>query len=103
MSALIYCPFPDKVHAREVAGQLLDEKLIVCANILGDVESIFVWEGQRDHSQEVGVLFKTCEKFLDPCVERLEDLHRYKTPAIFGWRCDAAKPSTLAWLETLGA
>lgn len=96
--ALAYAPFPDSASAREVAGTLLAEKLIACANILGPVEAVFEWKGERASEQEVGVLFKTTGNALDTLIERLGELHPYDTPAILGWCCDAAHPATLGWL-----
>lgn len=103
MSALIYCPFPDRETARDIAGLLLDEKLIACANILGAVESIFEWEGSRDSAEEIGVLFKTHADVLEKATERLGILHPYDTPAVMGWRCDAVPKATQDWLGALGS
>jgi periplasmic divalent cation tolerance protein len=96
--ALAYAPFPDRDTAREVAGTLLAEKLIACANIIGAVESVFEWEGERASEEEVGVLFKTTAATLDALIERLGELHPYDTPAILGWHCDTGHPATLDWL-----
>lgn len=97
-AALVWCPFPDADSARSAAATLLDERLIACANILGAVESHFVWDGARASGSEVAVLFKTTGDGLAPLVARLGDLHPYDTPAIIGWHCDAAHPASLAWL-----
>ncbi len=98
-AALAWCPFPDSESARAAAGTLLDERLIACANILGAIESHFVWEGARASGTEVGVLFKTTAERLEDLVERLGELHPYDTPAIFGWLVDEVHPATLAWLN----
>lgn len=97
-AALVWCPFPDAESARAAAAALLDERLIACANILGSIESHFVWEGARASGTEAGVLFKTTAERLEDVVERLGDLHPYDTPAIFGWLVDETHPATLAWL-----
>lgn len=97
-AALIWCPFPDPETARSVTGQLLDERLIACANILGTMESHFLWHGARSSGSETAVLLKTTADLLDICVARLGLLHPYDTPAIIGWRCTVADPATLAWL-----
>lgn len=97
-AALIWCPFPDLETARAIAGQMLDAKLVACANILGPIESHFLWQGERGSASETGVLFKTTAALLSDAVERLGKLHPYDTPAIAGWRVDAAFPATIAWL-----
>jgi periplasmic divalent cation tolerance protein len=97
-AALVWCPFPDTDSARAAATTLLDERLIACANIFGAIESHFVWDGARASGSEIAVLFKTTGDGLTLLVERLGSLHPYDTPAIMGWRCDAAHPASLAWL-----
>jgi len=97
-AALIYTPLPDAETARAIAGTLLDEKLIACANILGPIESVFVWEGRTQSAEEVAVLFKTTSERHDLAMSRLGTLHPYETPAIVGTVCDIAHPDTLGWL-----
>jgi len=103
IAALVWCPFPDREEAHKAAALLLSEKRIACANIVQGIESIYEWEGQVASSNEVAVLLKTTASQLDELTARLGECHPYDTPAIVGWRCDAAHPATLQWLgETLG-
>jgi periplasmic divalent cation tolerance protein len=97
-AALVWCPFPDVDSARTAAATLLSEGLIACANIIPVIESHFVWEGKPDHASEAGMLCKTTADIMPLAIERLGALHPYDTPAIIGWRCDAAHPASLAWL-----
>lgn len=97
-AALVWCPFPDTDSARAAADALLDDQLIACANILGAIESHFVWNGARATGSEVAVLFKTTAARLEDVVERLAELHPYDTPAIIGWHANAVHPATFAWL-----
>lgn len=97
-AALVWCPFPDTESARAAADALLDERRVACANILGTIESRFVWDGARAVGSEVPVLFKTTAAGLEAVIERLGELHPYDAPAIIGWQADAAHPATLAWL-----
>lgn len=103
MTAMMYAPFPDRESARSAAKQLLSEKLIACANVLGEIESLFVWEDRPDSSTEIGVIFKTDSTLLDRASERLGELHPYDTPAILGWRCESSAPKTRDWLAGLRA
>ena len=99
MSALIWCPFADEDSAARVAGQLLDERLVVCANILPAVRSLYLWQGERGEAAEVAVLFKTDASALERATARLAEIHPYDTPAVLGWRDDSAAKPTAAWLS----
>ena len=100
-AALIWSPFESEAAAAEVAGQLLDEGLIACANLLPGVRSLYVWQGERGEARECGALFKTEGSLLDRAVARLAALHPYETSAVVGWHADAAGPATAAWLGAL--
>lgn len=101
-AALVWCPFPDRDTARVISKALLDEGLIRCANLIGEVESLYNWQGKTEQDLEVGVLLKSRSDLLDSVIVRLGELHPYDTPAILGWNCDAALPATLKWLGQLG-
>jgi periplasmic divalent cation tolerance protein len=100
-AALIWSPFATEEAAAAAASQLLDERLIACANIVTGVRTLYVWQGERGEARECGALFKTSAALLDKAVARLAEIHPYETPAIAGWHADAAAPETLAWLTEL--
>jgi periplasmic divalent cation tolerance protein len=99
-AALIWSPFASEDDAAKAAASLLDEGLIACANLL-PVRSLYVWQGKRGEARECAALFKTSEGLLDKAVARLAEIHPYETPAITGWRADAAAAATAAWLAGL--
>jgi len=98
MSALIWCPFPDEASAEKAASQLLDERLIACANIVPAMRSLYVWDGKREEASEVGVLLKTDASVLTRATARLAELHPYDTPSILGWKADSVTRPTAEWL-----
>ncbi|MFN4113286.1 MAG: divalent-cation tolerance protein CutA [Sphingomonadaceae bacterium] len=98
MTALVWCPFPDQASARAVTGQMIDERLIACANLFDNMTALFVWQGERGEAAECGALLKTDAARMAAAVARLEQIHPYDTPAILGWHCDVAGAATAAWL-----
>ena len=98
MSALIWCPFADEEAAAAAARQLLDERLVACANILPPMRSIYAWQGEVHENREVGVLFKTDAALLERATARLAAIHPYDAPAVLGWKADAAAAATAEWL-----
>ena len=99
MSALIWCPFADEASAEAAARQLLDERLVACANILPPMRSLYTWQGERGEAAEIGVLFKTDASALDRATARLAEIHPYDTPAVLGWRTDTVAKPTAEWLR----
>lgn len=97
-AALIWCPFSDAAAARAAAAALLDQRLIACANLFPQVESVFGWQGGRQISSECGALFKTSAHLLESAMTRLEELHPYEAPAITGWTAHPSE-NTLEWLR----
>lgn len=100
--ALAWCPFPDRESALGVANALLDEKLIACANLLGAVESVFEWRGERSSGNEVGVLLKTRSDLTERLVHCINVLHPYEAPVILCWNCNAANSAAIQWIGELG-
>ena len=43
---------------------------------------MYIWEGQLEETQEVGVLLKTTPEKVSLAMETLQRLHPYDTPAI---------------------
>ena len=98
---LVWCPFPDEDEARRVAGTLLDEGLIACANIVPGMVSLYVWQGERGEAREAGLLAQTHPSLGAATIARLEQLHSYQSPAIIGWDSDRVAPATRDWLGSL--
>jgi periplasmic divalent cation tolerance protein len=99
VAALIWCPFADEASAAAAASLLLDEGLVACANIFPPMRSLYTWKGERGEAAEVGVLFKTDASALERATARLAEIHPYDTPAVLGWRIDAASGPTAEWLR----
>ena len=100
MTALVWCPFPDRASAEAVAGRLLEERLIACANLAEGLTSLFVWQGEAGSATECGALFKTDTGRVEELVARLVALHPYETPAVMGWPCPFVPTETRDWIRS---
>lgn len=79
---ILYTTWPDTVSAEAAASRLLEERLIACANILGESRSIYRWEGEVQSEREVVALFKTSMAASDRAKAALLTLHPYDEPCI---------------------
>lgn len=96
--ALIWTPIDTAANARNLATAVVGSGLVACANVIGPMESHYVWKGQMQSSVEYGVLFKLDARTLDAAVSLVEELHTYDVPVVIGWLADRAPTATLAFL-----
>ncbi len=95
---ICYVTLPDKETANIMAHTLLDERLIACANILGEVVSIYDWEGRRAQESEVVMLLKTSCAKQETVMQRVAALHPYEIPCIVCVDVPQVYPSFAQWV-----
>ena len=84
---LLYVTHPDKEHASRIAGTLIKEKLIACANIF-PIDSMYEWEGGLVEETEYVTILKTFEGYREMTINRINALHSYDIPCIIDMRVD---------------
>lgn len=95
---LVYGTFPDRDTAISIAGELLDGKLAACVNVLGEMTSIYNWEGRRQADTEVAALIKTRVGLLDTVIVKIRSLHPYENPALVALPVTGGSEIFLAWI-----
>ena len=65
--------------ARELVGELLDERLIACANV-ASISSLYRWEGELRDDPEALLVMKTTTEKLRKLEQRTLELHPYEVP-----------------------
>ena len=89
-----------KSEAETIAQDLLENKLIACANIIGPVSSHFHWEKKVERAEEYLVLIKSRLDLFDAVSDRVKALHSYETPEILALPLVAVSKAYFDWLET---
>jgi periplasmic divalent cation tolerance protein len=96
---LVYITCADKSAAARISQVLLSEKLIACANVLGNIESHYLESGESKSDTECLLLAKTHERLWPKLVKRAEELHSYKTPCIVAYPAMGVNESYETWLK----
>ena len=73
---------PDPEVAESIARAVVEERLAACANLLGNVVSVFRWENRMERKVEVLVIMKTTRQGIDNLRQRIVDLHPYDVPEL---------------------
>ena len=90
----------DSDEARKIARGLLDDKLIACANMIGNIQSIFLWQGKIEEAGEVLLVLKTRRELFDQVVLKVKSLHSYDTPEIIAIPVIAGNSDYLKWIDS---
>lgn len=95
-----YVVTPDRDTARQIAGSLLAEKLIACANIIDGMTSMYRWDGKIRTDSETVVLVKTRMELLPDVDASIKKMHPYDCPCVAAWPITAGNSGFLRWIET---
>ncbi|HAQ37183.1 MAG TPA: divalent-cation tolerance protein CutA [Saprospiraceae bacterium] len=85
---VFYVTFPDEAAARSLAGILLEQKLIACANII-PATGLFFWQGAMQDEKEWIGLFKTKPDLISKVREKISASHPYEVPCIISSNVNA--------------
>jgi len=85
--------------AVHLATTLVREKLIACANIMPQVESVFMWDDHIDWKDEVVIIAKTKLELFPKVKEKVCELHHYHTPCVISLPLSDGNPSFLNWVS----
>lgn len=75
-------------RAEALAAFLIEQRLVACAS-LGEVRSLYHWEGALERSDEVQLLLKTTPDRLQELERAVRDRHSYAVPQWIHWRASA--------------
>ncbi len=90
---------PNEDEAAAIAKAIVGERLAACANIIGNVRSIYRWEGEVQDDPEVLVVIKTRSEFFDKLEARVRELHSYEVPEVIALDITRGSEPYLSWLR----
>ena len=79
---IILTNLPDRASALKLAGQLVEQRLAACVNVLAECSSVYRWEGRIKSATEVPVLIKSRAQRYDEVEAAIRRLHPYELPEI---------------------
>ncbi len=86
-------------EARRLAHNLLEKKLIACANLI-PVQSLYIWEDKIQNDPEVLMIIKTKSAvFKDKLVNAIENTHSYDVPEVIGLPVVVGAANYLKWIS----
>lgn len=78
----IWISCPSQEVAGKLGGELVEKRLVACANIFDAVRSIYRWQDKIEHETEVALVLKTRDAYFEKVAEFVNASHPYDIPAI---------------------
>ena len=94
----IYMTFGSKDEARKIGKELVTTKLAACVNILDNMNSFYMWQGEIQDDSEVVMIAKTTESRLPDLVNKVKLMHSYDCPCIVSLPVKDGYQPFLSWI-----
>jgi periplasmic divalent cation tolerance protein len=99
MNPIIVLTTVGENHAvRELAAELVEQRLAACVNIIPNIYSVFRWRGKVDGDYEQLLVIKTSEERVDALREVLFGRHPYEVPEFIVIPIDRIEGAYREWL-----
>ncbi|MDI6606388.1 MAG: divalent-cation tolerance protein CutA [Candidatus Omnitrophota bacterium] len=99
MNVVIFITVSAKEEAERIATKLVEEKLAACVNIVGNIDSVFWWEGKVDRAKELLLVVKSTAEKVDEIIAAVKSLHSYEVPEIIALPIVAGFKPYLNWIN----
>lgn len=96
---IIYSTFPSPKVGKEIANNLLKEKLIACVNFFS-IESMYHWKGKIENSKEIAGIMKTKSENWQKVQAKIKKLHPYEVPCIVKIQAEGSREYA-RWIESI--
>ncbi len=87
-----------KEDAVYLAKELLQKRLVACAQVSGPVDSLYWWKGEIEQEQEYTLRMKSSQALWDSLKEAIEEQHPYDVPEIIAVEISAVNTAYQKWL-----
>ena len=94
----IYMTVGSKEEARQIGKELVTTRLAACVNILDQMNSFYMWDGELQDDTEVVMIAKTTADRLPDLIEKVKSLHSYDCPCIVSLPVSGGHPPFLEWI-----
>ena len=85
--------------ARRIARDLVEKRLVACAQVIGPIGSTYRWKEKIEEEQEWLCILKSRHDRYEKLEKRLKIIHPYEEPEILATSVVEGSQSYLQWLD----
>lgn len=98
---VVLTTLPIDHDASTFASLLVEERLAACVTVLGEVQSVYRWEGRVTFERERQLIIKTTAPRVPALTARMTALHPYDVPEIITVSVQGGLPAYLRWVSEM--
>lgn len=95
---LVYVTCKDTEEAKKISKNLLEKRLIACANMF-PINSMYWWEEKMNEDEEVALILKTKKEKFGEIKKEIKKVHSYKVPCILSFDIKQCDEDFLNWIK----
>jgi periplasmic divalent cation tolerance protein len=92
---------PTFEEGKKIAKILVENKLAACVNIIKDIFSLYRWKGEIQIDNEHLLLIKTTQENSESVIQKINEVHSYKTPECIGFKIEKGSEKYLSWIKNV--
>jgi periplasmic divalent cation tolerance protein len=88
-----------KDDAREIARDLVENRLVACAQVIGPIMSTYRWKGKIEEEEEWLCILKSRYESYEKLEDRIKSIHPYEEPEILALPVVKGSRGYLEWID----
>lgn len=89
-----------QAEAARIAEELLEKRLAACVNIVGRIQSFYLWNDKLQRDEEFLMIIKTCRAKVDKLRETIREMNSYELPEFITLSVEGGSDDYLRWLDS---
>ncbi len=86
-------------EALKLARALVEMRLVACAQVLGPITSVYIWQSKKETSREWLCFFKIREELFLQIQGEIKKLHSYTVPEIISLPITEGSKDYFDWID----
>ncbi|MCZ6534101.1 MAG: divalent-cation tolerance protein CutA [SAR324 cluster bacterium] len=96
----VYMTAETREEAEKIGKALVERRLAACVNIIGNMTSMYWWEGEVQTGSETVLIAKTVAAHVPALVEAVKAEHSYSCPCVIALPILDGNPDFLDWIRS---
>jgi periplasmic divalent cation tolerance protein len=97
---VVFVTTPSVDIGQQIADTLVERGIAACVKIISPVNSIYIWQGERQNDEETLLMVKTTQdRFSEKLIPIVQEIHPYDVPEIIALPIVLGLENYLDWIS----